>query len=96
MSAREIHDLVRGVAPPYPGAFASVGGVPLRILRTLRRARARRRAGARRPYTAKGRAATSTAPRGGRLRLLEFELDGRAAGAAELQARFGPQPVTFD
>ena len=34
-SAREIHDLVRGVAPPYPGAFASARGVPLRILRTL-------------------------------------------------------------
>jgi methionyl-tRNA formyltransferase len=33
--AREIHDLVRAVAPPYPGAFATLpDGTPLRILRT--------------------------------------------------------------
>ncbi|MFO1305119.1 MAG: formyltransferase [Burkholderiales bacterium] len=32
--ARSIHDLVRAVAPPYPGAFADVRGVRLRILRT--------------------------------------------------------------
>ncbi len=35
LSAREIHDLVRGVAPPYPGAFTFVAGRKLRILRTL-------------------------------------------------------------
>jgi methionyl-tRNA formyltransferase len=33
-SAREIHDLVRAVAPPFPGAFTTVGGEELRILRT--------------------------------------------------------------
>lgn len=42
--ARAIHDLVRGVAPPYPGAFADIAGVRVRILRTrvepLRQARA--------------------------------------------------------
>ena len=32
--AKAIHDLVRGVAPPYPGAFATLGGHSLRILRT--------------------------------------------------------------
>lgn len=43
-SAREIHDLVRAVAPPYPGAFSQVEGIRVRILRTrvlpLRPARA--------------------------------------------------------
>ena len=34
-SATEIHNLVRGVAPPYPGAFTSIGGKPARMLRTL-------------------------------------------------------------
>jgi len=34
-SAREIHDLVRAVAPPYPGAFTEVEGRTVRILRTL-------------------------------------------------------------
>ena len=33
-SAREIHDLVRAVAPPYPGAFLDLDRGRLRILRT--------------------------------------------------------------
>jgi methionyl-tRNA formyltransferase len=33
-SAKTIHDLVRGVAPPYPGAFTNVAGAEIRILRT--------------------------------------------------------------
>ena len=33
-SAREVHNLVRGVAPPYPGAFTRIGAMALRILRT--------------------------------------------------------------
>ena len=33
-AAREIHDLVRAVAPPYPGAFADIGGRTLRVYRT--------------------------------------------------------------
>lgn len=32
--AREIHDLVRAVAPPFPGAFAEVGGERWQIHRT--------------------------------------------------------------
>ena len=42
-SARAVHDLVRAVAPPYPGAFSDIAGVRVRILRTrvepLRQAR---------------------------------------------------------
>jgi len=33
--AKAIHNLVRAVAPPYPGAFCELGGKTLRILRTL-------------------------------------------------------------
>lgn len=33
--AREVHNLVRAVAPPYPGAFCNVRGCQLRIQRTL-------------------------------------------------------------
>lgn len=32
--ARDIHNLVRGVAPPYPGAFTNVDGKSMRVLRT--------------------------------------------------------------
>jgi len=94
-SARAIHNLVRGVAPPYPGAFASARGVPLRILRTL--VEPPRAAPAPSPalYVEGGRCYADCAT-GGRLRLLELEIDGRPAGAAELEARFGPGPVTLD
>ena len=30
-----MHNLVRAVAPPFPGAFALAGGMQLRMLRTL-------------------------------------------------------------
>ena len=33
--ARAVHDLVRGVAPPYPGATTTLAGQPVRVLRTL-------------------------------------------------------------
>jgi len=32
--ARSVHDLVRAVAPPYPGAFSDIAGVRVRILCT--------------------------------------------------------------
>lgn len=32
--ARTIHDLVRAVAPPYPGAYCDIGGTRLRVLRS--------------------------------------------------------------
>lgn len=32
--AMRIHNLVRAVAPPYPGAFTTIAGQPVRILRT--------------------------------------------------------------
>lgn len=34
LPAQRIHNLVRGVAPPYPGAFATLEGKVLRVLRT--------------------------------------------------------------
>lgn len=44
--AREIHDLVRAVAPPFPGAFAEVGGERWKIHRTRLSDRATPRSGA--------------------------------------------------
>jgi methionyl-tRNA formyltransferase len=44
--AREIHDLVRAVAPPFPGAFTAVGGERWDIRRTRLSERAAPRAGA--------------------------------------------------
>jgi len=33
-SATQIHNLIRAVAPPYPGAFAEIAGKTLRFLRS--------------------------------------------------------------
>lgn len=37
--SREVHNLVRGVAPPYPGAFTLLEGRRARVLRTCHRSR---------------------------------------------------------
>ena len=45
-SAQAVHNLVRGVAPPYPGAFTRIGATTLRILRTRLEPNRRPRSGA--------------------------------------------------
>jgi methionyl-tRNA formyltransferase len=47
MDAQDIHNLVRGVAPPYPGAFTAIPGLPgeMRVLRTKMASGRRPRAG---------------------------------------------------
>lgn len=73
-SAEAIHNLVRAVAPPYPGTFTSVAGRPLKIFRTLpeRHATARHR----QPtlYREAGRLLADCAD-GRVLRILEAEAD---------------------
>ncbi len=79
-SAGEIHNLVRGVAPPYPGAFCEVQGRHLRVLRTLRESAAHagvRRAGVGRPalYCHGGRCYAECGD-GEVLRILSLDADG--------------------
>jgi len=90
--AAAIHNLVRAVAPPYPGAFTSVAGVPVRVLRTrvldretpatltptigVERGRLLARCGA-----------------GGTLAVLSLEIGGQPADANAFASRFGAAPV---
>jgi methionyl-tRNA formyltransferase len=69
--AREIHNLVRAVAPPFPGAFALVNGERWLVART--RVLPRRSAGADEPLKlrAEGGACVVTCADGERLQLLE-------------------------
>ena len=90
--AATIHNLVRAVAPPYPGAFTAVGGVPARILRTR---------------VADAGAAGTPAPAlevddgcliarcggGGALNVLSLEVDGAILAPSNVSARFGAAPV---
>jgi methionyl-tRNA formyltransferase len=91
-SALQVHNLVRGVAPPYPGAFTHIGGRPLRVLR------ARPRSGSKalevRPalHASAGRCLALCAD-GSELELLEMELDGKPFTQADFLAVFGDKPV---
>jgi methionyl-tRNA formyltransferase len=88
--AKRIHDLVRAVAPPYPGAFIDVGGRRLRLLRTfdcgLPPGPPHQPA-----LFAADRALELRAADGGRLVVLEAELDGAPLDAARLRAAAGPE-----
>lgn len=93
-SAQEIHNLVRAVAPPYPGALTQVMGKSMRILQTL---------------VSKGSVAGKVAPAfyvkdgkafaicgDGILRVVRFELDGIEMSASEFAARFGTEKFEFN
>ena len=90
--ATAIHNLVRAVAPPYPGAFTAVGGVAARVLRS-------RLLDAATPPTLTPTLAAGDGRLlahcggGGTLQVLALEVDGAAMGAAALASRFGPAPV---
>ena len=102
LGVRAVHNLVRAVAPPYPGAFALAGGMPLRVLRTAIGASSGAGLSA---DDGAGRVQPGLRCRGGEvqalcadgvLRLLEFELDGKVRDAAAFHARFGDRilPLT--
>ena len=85
--ARAIHDLVRAVAPPFPGAFTPLGSAELRVLRT------RVVDESSPPGTAVLRIDQDRmfvdCGGGGRLEILAAELDGRLCDAHVLAARLG-------
>lgn len=87
-----IHNLVRAVAPPYPGAFGKADGLALRLLRTLPAAAPR----APQPVLQWQDGEVRALCYDGALRLLEFEIDGSIRDAEEFRARFGKQrlPLT--
>jgi methionyl-tRNA formyltransferase len=90
--AKRVHDLVRAVAPPYPGAFTEVEGMRLRVLRTRRCAE---KGGARVAafLYAEGRRCYAACADGEVLELLDLELDGRRLSAQEFANRIGDRKV---
>jgi methionyl-tRNA formyltransferase len=93
-SAQQIHNLVRAVAPPYPGATTQLFGKPMRILRTLEtRCTA---AGRQNPafYVNEGKAYAICGS--GVLRVLCFELDGAGMSAGEFAAQYGAEKFEFN
>jgi methionyl-tRNA formyltransferase len=93
-SAQAIHNLVRAVAPPYPGATTQLMGKPMRILQTL--VSKCTAVGKELPafYVEEGMAYAICGQ--GVLRVVRFELDGSAMSAAEFASRFGIQRFEFN
>lgn len=90
--AKCVHDLVRAVAPPYPGAFTEVEGRRLRVLRT-RRCPERNGAPAAARLYAEGGHAYAACVDGGILELLEVELGGQPLSAQEFADRIGARKI---
>jgi methionyl-tRNA formyltransferase len=88
--AREIHDLVRSVAPPYPGAFTDIAGHRLGIHRT-RVLSGQGLPGRVRMRLENGHTVVECAD-GARLEVLEAILDGADADHDALVQRLGPGP----
>ena len=90
--AKRVHDLVRALAPPYPGAFTEVEGTRLRVLRTRRGAQ-KSGAGARAFLYAEGGRCYAACADGEILELLDVELDGRALSAQEFANRIADRRI---
>ena len=74
-SALSIHNLIRAVAPPYPGAFTELSGGTLRVLRSRLEPRRKPRPGGPGLYFEDGRLLADCGD-GGVLALLEYEARG--------------------
>lgn len=92
-SAVTIHDLVRAVAPPYPGAFTTVAGRAARVLAT-RVVDAGAPGGPPRLEIEDGRLLARCGG-GGRLVVRTLEVDGQAVDASTLATRCGPGPYAL-
>jgi methionyl-tRNA formyltransferase len=91
-SAGAIHNLVRAVAPPYPGASTQLLGRPARILRT--RVADATSGGTLTPslIVREGRMVAHCGG-GGTLTILELEIDGKAVSASALSRRLEGRPA---
>lgn len=83
--AREIHDLVRGVAPPYPGAWYAAGPHRVRVLRTLRESG--RSPGPVPRLELRGDACVAICGDGAALRILAADVDGEPVAPTCLPVR---------
>ena len=91
-SAPQIHNLVRAVAPPYPGALTLVAGLPTRVLETRVVAPASPASAEPAMSIDDGRLIAHCGG-GGTLRLDALEIDGAPFDASLVAARFGRAPV---
>jgi methionyl-tRNA formyltransferase len=93
-TAETVHNLVRGVAPPYPGAFTMIAGKTVRILKSLRQPGRRGRFSAPTLFVENGGCFVQCAD-GGVLRIDHIELAGRRLEPREIETALGPTPLSL-
>ena len=93
--ASVIHNLVRAVAPPYPGARTRVGGRPARLLRTRVRDRFAPATGTPSLCVDNGEMVARCGG-GGTLAIVALEVDGSALTAAALADLCAGQPIPVE
>lgn len=91
-SAQQIHNLVRAVAPPYPGAFFSLKGKTVRLLKTLVEP-IRQAAVAQAQLVIEECELRAHCCDGGVLRLIELEVDGNTVDLDAFVQLFGSTPL---
>ena len=90
-SARQVHNLIRAVAPPYPGAFFDSGEHRLHIFGSYFRDQPSASEQAR-IYWAKGRCYADCRD-GRRLQITAMEIDGEKAGQAQFERLFAAELI---
>ena len=94
-TAQRVHNLVRGVAPPYPGAFTEIPGGTLKVFRTaLTSSPAPGRP--RLSLSVQGDHCVAVCTDGSALHLLEMEFEGKPFTAQDFLSRFGDNPVSLE
>ena len=93
--ARAIHDLVRAVAPPFPGAFTEVNGCRLAVLETRLDAEPLRYAASAPCLYAVGDTWYVDCVEGRRLRITQMQCDNRDAAANAPPPALSKQPVAL-
>ena len=90
-SAQTVHNLVRALSPPYPAARTLLAGVPARLLRTRVVDAA---AGEAPALTIEAGQVVAYCGGGGKLQVLDLELDGEHVDATGFEHRFGSRRIT--
>ncbi len=92
LSATAIHNLIRAVAPPYPGAYTSLLGKPLRILRS-RILDQTPNSEAKSVFFCDNHGCYAHCKGGGTLQLFALEWDGHAVSTSEFASTIGDEAI---
>ncbi|HEY4126483.1 MAG TPA: formyltransferase [Gammaproteobacteria bacterium] len=88
-----VHNLIRAVAPPYPGAYSTAGSKPLKVLRSHYPDEAAKHDKPTLYMESTGRCYADCGD-GKRIEILALELDGRTLEAAQLAQHVG-RPISL-